>query len=181
MQYIYDSNKYTTDILLFRISRISRKLGIVINLTRFKSINMAISANYFIMCFAIHVFLNSSPLFNLIRINCSKVKTYLRWCKFWHIYIYMLGIRRIKDRRGETWSVVRNKLSQNGQRIAAFLRGEGAMRGPWRVAGPVGPQCVREHVGPMACSRGHGKLSILLCHFRSKLSKLMQWINWIVR
>lgn len=64
--------------LLFRISRISRKLGIVINLTRFKSINMAISANYFIMYSAIHVFLNSSPLFNLIRINCSKVKTYLR-------------------------------------------------------------------------------------------------------
>lgn len=66
-----------------------------------------------------------------------------------HIHIYMLGIRGISVER----RVVRSKLSQNGQRIAAFLRGEGAMRGPWRVAGPVGPQCVREHVGPMACSR----------------------------
>lgn len=75
-------------------------------------------------------------------------------CKFRHMYIiihlYAWQGNKEEEKRVESSRV---EPSRNARRIAAFLQGEGATRGPWRVAGPVGPQCVREHVGPMACGR----------------------------
>lgn len=113
------------------------------------------------------LFLRRSSLFRnvleFVSVSLSLTRNWNGWrqkaqrvhrCKSWHMYIIIhlyawQGNKEEEERVDPSWV----EPSRNARRIAAFLQGEGATRGPWRVAGPVGPQCVREHVGPMACGR----------------------------
>ena len=98
--------------------------------TRFLPINRAISATFqlgFVTSSGM-----SSPLLSLCGENLTEKE---RPCPSRMQNSVGTRARARERRRGKASGAE----SKRARRMAAFLRGEGATRGPWRVAGPVGP------------------------------------------